>query len=81
MELRIKEVCKEKKVSLQELADRIGKTYTALYSRMSRNMSVSNLKQIAEALNVEPAELIETGKDYAHFYDDKTGEWLGIRKK
>ena len=40
-----------------------------------------SLEDFARILNCEVHELIETSKGYAHFYDDKTGEWLGIRKK
>ncbi|MDV7696278.1 helix-turn-helix transcriptional regulator [Chryseobacterium soli] len=86
---RIKQVCDRKQLSLDELASKIwnerlkkvGITYHSLYARISGNMSFSKLKEIADALETEPAELIETGEGYSHFYDDKTGEWLGIRKK
>lgn len=86
---RVKQVCERKQISLEQLAAKIwndrlkkvGITYHSLYARISGNMSFSKLKEIADALGTEPAELIETGEGYAHFYDDKTGEWLGIRKK
>ncbi len=81
MKLRITEVAKSKDVDLQTLAKKLGITYQALYARMVGNPSIKIIQTMADALGVEPAELVETGSGYAHFYDDKTGEWLGIRKK
>ena len=38
-------------------------------------------EEIAKILNCPVQELLPAPEGYAHFYDDKTGEWLGIRKK
>ena len=81
MKLRIKEVATSKGIDLQTLSKKLGITYQALNARMVGNPSMKVIQQIANALNVDPIELIETGLDFAHFYDDKTGEWLGVRKK
>ncbi len=81
MNLRIKEVAKSKGYSLQELSKKLGITYQALNARMVGNPSIKVLSEISKALNCEIHELIETSGDYSHFYDDKTKEWLGIRKK
>jgi len=48
---------------------------------MNNNPKFSSIQEIANAIGCEIHELIETSEGYAHFYDDKTGEWLGIRKK
>jgi transcriptional regulator with XRE-family HTH domain len=86
---RIKKICARRNLSLEELAGMLwnektskkGIGYHALYKRITGNISFSKLVEIADALETEPAELIETREGYSHFYDDKTGEWLGIRKK
>ena len=41
----------------------------------------NRIKEIAKILNCPVQELLPAPEGYAHFYDDKTGEWLGIRKK
>lgn len=79
MELRIKEVCKLKGISQQELAKRLDITYQALHSRINGNPSIERLQEIADALDCEVHELLSTSFHYAHFYDKN--EWLGIRKK
>ncbi|KAB1228467.1 helix-turn-helix domain-containing protein [Chryseobacterium viscerum] len=81
MKLRIEEVLKQKGKDLNYVAEKLGVTYNAIYLRIKGNMRVDKLQEIAGALDTEPAELIQTGEGYSHFYDDKTGEWLGIRKK
>lgn len=80
MELRIKEVAKDKGYTLDDIAKRIGITYVALYGRI-KTAKLDTLKEITEILKCNIHELIEAGEGYAHFYDDKTGEYLGIRKK
>ncbi len=80
MNLRIKEVAKKKGFSLQELSKNLGITYQALNARMVGNPSIKVLKEISDVLTCDLHELIETSEGYSHFYDDKTGEWLGIRR-
>lgn len=81
MKLRVKEVSKSRNIDLQTLSKRLGITYQALSARMTGNPSLKVVQGIADALDCSVFELIETDKDLSHFYDDKTGEWLGIRKK
>lgn len=81
MKLRIQDVLKRKGRDIQYVADKLGVTYNAVYLRISGNMRIDKLQEIAAVLETEPAELIELGSEFSHFYDDKTGEWLGIRKK
>ena len=78
-ELRIKEVAKHRGFTLQELSAKIGIDYTSLYRRLN-NPKFDTLEKISDALKCEITELIPAGDNYSHFYDDKTGEWLGIRK-
>lgn len=80
MNLRIKETAKRKGFSLDDTAKKIGITYTSFYRRIN-NPKLSTLEEIAKILNCPVQELLPAPEGYAHFYDDKTGEWLGIRKK
>lgn len=80
MKYRIRELIKKSGKSQQEIAKELGITYNALYNRMD-SPNGKSLEEFARILNCEIHELIETSEEYAHFYDDKTGEWLGIRKK
>ena len=78
--MRIKELTKSKGVRMQDLAKQLGITYQSLNKRLVA-LKFETLKEISEKLDCDVHELIEPGKDYAHFYDQQTGEWLGIRKK
>ena len=80
MKYRIRELIKKSGKSQQEIAKELDITYNALYNRMD-SPNGKSLEEFARILNCEVHELIETSEGYAHFYDDKTGEWLGIRKK
>lgn len=81
MELRIKEIAKKKGKTLHQIADEMGIIYNALYQRLSVSPKLSTLEEIAKILDCDPMELVEPKATHQHFYDDKTGEWLGIRKK
>lgn len=62
-ELRIQEVCKEKGITMQELAKRMGKTYQALYASIGNNPTLSRLDEIAEILGVSTVDLFERKKE------------------
>lgn len=83
MKLRIKEVAKRKQVTMRQIATELNTTPQVItnYNSGFRTPTLGKLQEIANALNCEVQELIETSEGYAHFYDDKTGEWLGVRKK
>lgn len=57
MELRIKEICKEKGILQKELADKIGVTDIALRASLKGNPTVSTLEKVAKALDVTITEL------------------------
>jgi transcriptional regulator with XRE-family HTH domain len=57
--LKIKELCKSKRISMAELANKIGVTPSALSQNISGNPSLDRLKEIADALNVPITELFE----------------------
>ena len=57
MELRVKELCKEKGLQMQELADKLGITRITLTRNISGNPTISTLENIAVALGVSVPEL------------------------
>lgn len=57
MELRVKELCKEKGLQMQELADKLGITRITLTRNISGNPTISTLENIATALGVTVPEL------------------------
>lgn len=77
---RIKEVAKGKNLSLEDISSKLGISYVALYKKI-KTSKFDTLTEIAEVLKCDVHELIDTGSDFSHFYDQQTGEWLGIRKK
>ena len=76
-ELRIKEICREKGITLETLANKLGILRTSLSQALSRNsFSTDKLKDIAEALNVpiwqlftSPTEVVEKGNFVAFVKD------------
>lgn len=61
--LRIQEICKEKGLTMQDLATSIGITYQALYACASGNPTIGKLKIIASALDVDISDLFEKEKE------------------
>lgn len=59
MELRIKELCKAKGLTIADIADRIGMDASNLHSSLKGNPSLKRLQQVAEALNVSVGDLFE----------------------
>lgn len=57
MELRVKEICKERGLQMQELADKLGITRITLTRNISGNPTISTLENIAAALGVSVLEL------------------------
>ena len=62
--LRVNEICKEKGMTLKDLAKKLGVTYQSLYANLKEtgNPTLSKLKDIADALGVEVAELFAPGE-------------------
>ena len=77
--LRIKEVCKEKGVSLSELAERLGVTASAV-SQYIKSPSLGTINKIARALEVEPADLVVRDSGIDGFIEVK-GTIYRIRSK
>ena len=59
MGLRIKEICKEKGVSMTILAEKLGITSVSLSQCLSGNPTIKRLQEIADALGVDIIELFE----------------------
>ena len=63
MSLRIKEVIKERGLSVQEVADRMGISRVGLSQHINGNPSVEVVGRIAEALGVDMWELFASKED------------------
>ncbi len=57
MELRVKDICKEKGITLVELAERIDMKQANLSKTLQGNPTLKTLEQIASALDVNFTEL------------------------
>ena len=62
MNLRIKDVVKEKGMTITELADKMGINRVNLSNMVNGNPTVETLNKIADALNVPVTELFEQPK-------------------
>lgn len=60
MELRLKELLKEKGVTTYQLAEHFGVTQPTISSRMNGNPDIKWLFRVAEYLNVDISELFST---------------------
>ncbi|MCI2145828.1 MAG: helix-turn-helix transcriptional regulator [Bacteroidales bacterium] len=92
MELRVKEICKEKGITMESLADQLGIARTNLTKTINGNPTISTLNKIASALDVELIDLFNTKKeDFTAFvscsgkmyrFDDSESlaEWLEKKK-
>lgn len=58
MDLRIKELCKEKGILLKDLANELGITNVALSQIITRKPTLTTLERIAKVLGVEVWELL-----------------------
>lgn len=62
--LRISEICKEKGLTQQALAKKLGITYQSLHSAITGNPKLETLQNIADALEVDIAELFAADGKY-----------------
>ena len=60
MDLRIKEILKERNITQQQLADMLGVTRSAITQQLSGKPSMTTLEKIAEVLCVEMWELFKS---------------------
>lgn len=82
MDLRIKEVIKEKGMTITELADKMGINRVNLSNMVNGNPTVETLNKIADALNVPVTELFERPKsDTANLTCPHCGKGIEIGVK
>lgn len=62
MNLRVKEICKEKGILFKDLADCLNITDVGLRKQVQGNPTLETLYRIADALNVSITELFEPSK-------------------
>lgn len=67
MKLSVKEVCKKKGVTLQELADKMKVKRESLSWAINGNPTVETLEKIATALNVPISALFAAERDFIAF--------------
>ncbi len=63
MNLRIKEICRDKGIMLKDLAGMIGITEVGLSKSLNGNPNISRLEEIAAALGVPVTELFDKPKE------------------
>ena len=57
MALRIKELCREKRITMAKIAEKIGINPITLSQSLNGNPTLSRLQEVADALGVEVSEL------------------------
>ena len=65
--LQVQRICKEKGLTMQEAASRLGITYQSLYDSIKGNPTLKRLQDIANALDVEVSELFAPKEDFIAF--------------
>jgi len=80
MELRIKEIIKEKGTTIQSIADAIGVNRVTLSNSINGNPTLETLNKIADALGVSVTELFEQPKlNTAQFTCPHCGKSINIK--
>ena len=59
MALRIKELCKEKQITMKEIAEKLGINPITLSQSLNGNPTLSRLQEVADILGVSIPELFE----------------------
>jgi transcriptional regulator with XRE-family HTH domain len=77
--LRVKEICEEKNIALQDLAGALGITYQSLWSSLTGNPSLARLKDIASALNVPIEDLFVKPKNASSAVCPHCGKEIKIK--
>lgn len=63
MELKIKEICKEKGITLTEIAKRLNISNVNLSNSLNGNPTLGRLKEVADILEVEVWQLFKRKED------------------
>lgn len=67
MDLRIKELCKEKGLTLQQVAEYMGVNRVSLSNSINGNPTIGTLEKVAAALGVDVVELFAKRGDFVAF--------------
>lgn len=67
MDLRIKELCKERGLTLQQVAEYMGVNRVSLSNSINGNPTIGTLEKVAAALGVEVVELFAKRGDFVAF--------------
>ena len=80
MNLRVKEICKEKGITIQELADNMEMKRESLSRAINGNPTLETLEKIATALGVNITELFDQPKKTQPESRARTAERISISK-
>lgn len=69
MELRVKDICKAKGISITELAGQMGIKQESLSRAINGNPTIETLEKIAAALEVEVGDLFAKKSGFTAFID------------
>ena len=72
MELRIKQILRERNITQQQLADMLGITRSAITQQLAGKPSLVTLEKIAEALEVEMWELFKSKSEIVEEITEET---------
>ena len=72
MELRIKQILRERNITQQQLADMLGITRSAITQQLAGKPSLVTLEKIAEALDVEMWELFKSKSEIVEEITEET---------
>lgn len=67
MELRVKQICKEKKILFKDLAAAVGVHDVTLRASLQGNPTIGTLEKVATALGVDLVELFAEKGDFVAF--------------
>ncbi len=83
IELRIKDVCKEKGIMINELADKVGMSRVSISAINAgrQNATIETLSKIANVLEVKIEELFAPKGDTTHFLCPCCGAELQLVEK
>jgi len=67
MDLKIKEICKQKGLTLQQVAEAMGVNRVSLSNSINGNPTIGTLEKVATALGVEVVDLFAKRGDFVAF--------------
>ena len=67
MELRVKDICKEKGILFKELAEKLNVSDIGLRASLKGNPTIGTLEKVATALNVPISALFAAERDFIAF--------------